>query len=227
MQFTDHPERLKVGAENFNSRTGRQDGAVVVGSLSAGLTRLRDLLFTRVHYDFERDVGMDSMLMPVSELKTQTACRIQIEFYQIPVAGEEAVQQGYVDDADGWYIPWLAELRLGQPHPSQAADERIEAYLAKIPSDRRLAFTDVMARVCPESRRAPLVLFRLFPLSVRMATAIAYGDSDRVRDLRKQQARLLPAIADCIECHGQVLDNGEVCHECGNPVWKYRWLICD
>ena len=50
------------------------------------------------------------------------------------------------------------------------------------------------------------------------------GSLDLARSLRKQQTSLLPAILDCHRCRGRLLDCGESCPECGNPLWKYNWL---
>ena len=38
---------------------------------------------------------------------------------------------------------------------------------------------------------------------------------------------LLSIIRDCAECHGSVLENGEQCRNCGNPLWKYDWLTAE
>jgi hypothetical protein len=100
----------------------------------------------------------------------------------------------------------------------------LSGYLATTPDGRRLKFTNVMAGALAESRRAPLVLFRLFPYAVQIATALAFEDhvlSDAARD---QQLHLLPSIRDCHHCRGKLLDNGEECRLCGNPLWKYEWL---
>ncbi len=81
-----------------------------------------------------------------------------------------------------------------------------------------------MARVVSESRRAPLVLFRLMPLAVEIVTTLAFGDSPKAAQLRNRQTVLLPAILDCHHCRGKLLDNGEQCPECGNPLWQFDWL---
>src|SRR5690606_506332 len=66
----DRPiEPFAVAAEKFNRQSGRVDGAAVAQSLDAGLNVLRDAFYARVHDDVEKLVGMDSMLMPVSEEK--------------------------------------------------------------------------------------------------------------------------------------------------------------
>lgn len=67
-------------------------------------------------------------------------------------------------------------------------------------------------------------MFRLFPLAVGIITAIAFGDLDTAKELRKHQVSLLPAIADCNRCRGRVLANEEICPVCSNPLWGYNWL---
>ena len=52
------------------------------------------------------------------------------------------------------------------------------------PHDRCLAFSDVLVKVIPESRKAPLVLFHLLPLAVRLVTAAALGDQATAAKLR-------------------------------------------
>jgi len=69
------------------------------------------------------------------------------------------------------------------------------------------------------------VLFRLVPLAVQIVTALAFGDRDAASQLRKQQRTILPAIADCHECRGKVLPCDRQCPTCGNPLWKYQWLV--
>ena len=105
--------------------------------------------------------------------------------------------------------------------------ERIEAYRSAGRDQRRLAFTDVLANVLHESRKVPLVLFRLLPLSVEIATSLAFGDAQAASDARDRQLTTLPAIRDCSRCRGEVLDNGEQCPQCGNPLWKFDWLTAD
>ena len=83
---------------------------------------------------------------------------------------------------------------------------------------------DALLKELPRARHIRLVLFRLYPLAVRIVTDVAFGDHFRANELRNQQLALLPAIADCHECHGKTLDNGEKCRTCGNPVWLYEWL---
>ena len=70
----------------------------------------------------------------------------------------------------------------------------------------------------------PLVLFQLLPLAVRIVTALAFGDHACARDARNSQVAHLPSIRYCRQCRGEVLENGEQCEQCGNPLWEYKWL---
>jgi hypothetical protein len=96
--------------------------------------------------------------------------------------------------------------------------------LEKDDDQRRLSFSGHLEHAYPEARRAPLVLYRLFPLSVGIATALAFSAPLDANELRNQQMFWLPSIQDCHECHGAPLENGEKCRVCGNPVWSHRWL---
>jgi hypothetical protein len=225
MKRADSTNRLEQAAEEFNRRENRSDGAKVAACLANGLTILRDAFYRRVYKDVEQNVGRDSMLMPVSESKTERQCIEEIEIFQVAESAIIAKQAGYVSQADKWYLPWLARLRLGDSGQDAKIAERSKLYLSKDPHDRRLTFTDVLSHVLPESREAPLVLFRLSPLSAQIATARAFGDPDAASKLRREQIAILPAIADCRQCRGQVLECLEQCRTCGNPLWKYEWLI--
>ena len=213
----------EAGAE-FDRHEKRRDGARVAGSLAEGLNLLRDLLYARLHFDVERAIGRDSMLMPVSEIKAEKSAKLEIELYQVAVSADAAGQLGYLGTEDGWFSDWLARFRLGDVQAEAHAAERLAGYTSQIADQRRLAFTDVLAGTLPESRRAPLVLFRLMPLSVEVATALAFGDPHNASEARGRQETFLPAIRDCRECHGRVLENGRQCRQCGNPLWKFQWL---
>jgi hypothetical protein len=216
---------LAKAAEEFNQFANRRDGGDVAGCLSNGLAMLRGSLSARVHHDVERECGMDSMLMPVSEAKTMTLAGEQIEVYQIAESASAVRQCGYVAQPDAWYLPWLARLRLGDRGSAPELLERCHKYLSATADDRRLGFTNILAGVVPESRKAPLVLFRLLPLSIQIATALAFGDHRTAADLRRQQEVLLPAITSCQHCRGRVVECCEQCPVCGNPLWKYKWLV--
>jgi hypothetical protein len=224
MERTDSINWLDQAAEEFNLHENRTDGAGVAACLSNGLTILRESLYLRVYEDVEKNVGKDSMLAPVSESKAEKQSIEEIEIYQAVESALMVKRAGYVNQAQDWYFPWLARLRLGERGQNAEVLARSKLYILKGPDERRLAFMDALARVLPESREAPLVLFRLAPISVQIATARAFGDRVAASKLRREQTVILPAIADCRQCRAQVLECVEQCRTCGNPLWKYEWL---
>ena len=209
--------------EEFQRHENRTDGERVVTSLDSGLSVLRDLLYGRLHYDVEQIVGTDSMLIPLSEAKTQRATKAQIEVYQVIESTWAVQERQYVSSTD-WYLDWLTRFRLGEMAGKEKIRNEIAAYRGMKPHGRRLAFTDVLMRVLPESRKAPMVLFQLVPLAIQIATAVAFGDDAAAAELRQQQRSILPSIADCPACHGAVLNNADLCDTCSNPLWTYKWL---
>jgi len=224
MEHQDSAARLAEAAEEFDRGEHRGNGAQVAACLANGLAILRESLYRRLHHDVETVLGTDSMLTPISDLKSQHQTTEEIEIYQIAESAAAAAQYRYVGQAEPWYLRWLARLRLGQRGLAAEVVERAESYLSAGADDRRLAFMRVLGRVLRESERAPLVLFRLVPLSVHIATAQAFGDHGTAAELRRQQISILPAIADCRQCHGQVLECVEQCPACGNPLWEFPWL---
>jgi hypothetical protein len=217
-------QQRQQAIEDFNQHEHRGDGARVAGSLAGGLTLLRDLLYTRLHEDVERRIGEDSMLLPVSPEKTARTTKVEIDLYQVAVSAIAAGEQGYLTSGDDWYLTWLTRFCLGRLCEDARVVKRLSAYLAATPDKRRLMFTNVMASALAESRRAPLVLFRLFPHAVRIVTALAFDDHALCDAARERQLHLLPSIRDCHHCRGKLLDNGEECRLCGNPLWKFEWL---
>jgi len=220
-------ERTKAhtgATEAFNRSENRPDGAAVLDSLANGLSLLRDLLYVRLHEDVERIVGNDSMLMPVSERKTEKLTKLEIDLYQIAESAEAAGRRRYLRSGADWYRRWLLAARLPEAAENRKAEERIARYIAQSPDERRLAFSNILCGVLPESRRAPLVLFRLIPLAVEIVTSVAFGDHAGTSEARQEQVLLLPAIGDCPQCRGAVLENGTECQACGNPLWKFEWL---
>jgi hypothetical protein len=224
MSIDESAIRRSEAAQEFNRHENRNDGAPIAGSLRGGFLVLRDSLYVRVHDDVQRRVGMDSMLAPISEEKTQRVAKLEIELYEIAVSAALVQDRGYLSTKDEWYVQWLARMRLGQVHDDGRVSKRLAYYLSKTPDDGRLAFSNVLASALPESRRAPLVLFRLVQPAVQIVTAIAFEDDDTATAARAAQIAALPAIRDCHECHGKLLDNGEQCRACGNPLWKFEWL---
>ena len=124
-------------------------------------------------------------------------------------------------------MQWLGRLRLGDAVASPAVAQRLTSYRGKSPDDRRRVFSNQLQRVQPEAVRAPLVMFRLLPLAISIVTSLAYGDHPRAEETRKRQVAWLASIADCHACHGRLMDIGEECPQCGNPIWKYNWLTAD
>jgi hypothetical protein len=221
---TQKAAKVDEAIDEFNRLAGRNDGQQVTTRLDAGLSTLRDLNYRRVHFDVERVVGADSMLMPLSEMKAQRDTKTQIELLQIAESSYAVTQFGYLDANADWYVKWLAKLRLDHDDMDEALLRELTRQAGMMADDRRLAGMDALARVLPESRNAPLVLFRLTPLAIQIATALGFGDQTTAKEIRQRQVRLLPSIADCYECHGAVLENGEICKVCNNPMWKYEWL---
>ena len=215
---------LEQAAEQFNRHADRKDGAAIAACLSNGLTILRESLYVRVYEDVEKNVGKDSMLTPVSQSTAERQAIEAIELYQAAESALFAKSAHYLNHTDDWYLPWLVRLRLADHAWREELAERAATYLPKSEDARRLGFMDALAHVLPESREAPLVLFRLAPLSVQIATARAFGDRAAAAKLRGEQITILPAIADCRQCRAQVLECVEQCRACGNPLWKYEWL---
>lgn len=223
-------ERIRRRAEaagEFNRQLNRADGDQVVNSLADGLSTLRDALFTRVHTDVERTVGMDSMLSPAALNKSLASGRTEIELYQIAESTLTVGSNGYVDVHIGWYRDWLAKLRLGEQWQLMVVAHRLDHYSSKSPDERRRAFSLILERSLPGARHAPLIVYRLFPLAVAATTSIAFGDHQAAEADRKRQMGVLPGIADCPKCHGRVLANEEKCPQCGNPFWTYEWLTAE
>jgi hypothetical protein len=219
-------ERQQAG-EEFNRQSRRGDGTQVAAGLCGGLIVLRDSLYARIHDDVERRVGLDSMLIPTptSQAKREKTAKMEIDIYLVAASAAAARDWGIVPDGDPWYLRWLARLRLGRIAEDPKAVERLEYYLSHGRDEARLAFSNVLAQAWAESRRAPLVIFRLVPPAVQVVTALAFGDQDRAAAAREEQAGILPSIRDCHECHGRLLENGEQCPACGNPLWRYDWLV--
>jgi hypothetical protein len=224
MDATNLERRRAAAADEFDRHEHRADGQPLVASLGSGLTVLRDALYSRIHEDVIHRVGLDSSLSPLSEEKTERVTKLEIEIYQIAVSALAAAGRGYVSADDGWYGDWLGRMRLGSVNAEGRVAKRLAQYRGQTPDQWRLIFSNILAAALPESRRAPLVLFRLLPSCVEIATALAFDRQQDAGDWRKQQIELLPAIRDCGQCRGRLLDNGVQCRACGNPLWKFDWL---
>ena len=215
--------RCVAAAEEFNRREHRSDGLQVIEGICGGLALIRDAVYARIHSDVERRVGMDSMIAPLSREKSERTTKQEIEIYQIVVAAAAARAQGYVADGN-WFRDWLAELRIGNLEENDRAARRMSYYVGKSANDQRLAFGNILTAILPGASRAPLILLRLVPGAVQIVTALAFGKSADAVQWRHEQSEILPSIPDCYRCHGKLLENGEQCMMCGNPLWSYEWL---
>ena len=182
----------------------------------------------RAQDDVQRKYGKDSMIVTsLANMERQARhSKIEIETYSCIVVDDEVTESAYVDDPDKWFLDWMFHLRLGEGY-QKVMDQRLPYYVSECVEERRLKFLSMLQQFMPESTRAPLVLFRLYPRAVRILAAVAFGDPLRAQELRAEQASFLPTISECHECHGRVLDNEEICRCCGNPLWKFEWLLSD
>jgi hypothetical protein len=218
-------EQRTAAIAAFHERCPQLDAEHVVTSLNDGLKLLGDLFFDRVGHDVAEHGPLDSMLMPagaLSEVRTALRVHTLLDVYSCVEAASEAASEA-ISNADGWLEPWLLQLRLGASH-AEAVRDYLALFDHREDSQRRRAFASALERRMPQATEAPLVLYRLYPLAARIAMAVALGDHTRARQLRSEQIRVLPFIADCHHCHGHPLDNGETCDHCGNPLLKLEWL---
>ena len=221
-------ERRKRAVTELQAHALQHDSRAVVDRLLVGLTQLRNLLMVRAHDDVQRKYGTDSMLgTSVAQMQKRVqGAKAEIEAYSCIVVDDQVSLSGYLDDQDTWFLDWLFRLRLGSGYKS-VFDKRVSYYESQTVEDRRLKFVSVLQRTLPESARAPLVLFRLFPRAVRIVATVAFNDPSSARTLRDEQISLLPAISECHECHGRLLDYDDICRCCGNPLWNFTWLQSD
>jgi hypothetical protein len=223
MQLQEQVGTRVQAVEELAIHEDRQDAERIVDSLAAGLTLLGEATGTRVFNDVLKIYPQDSMQIRFPA-KGELPGKTEIDLFLIVEASYVAAEQRLIRSGAAWCATWLATLRLGETAGQPQAQRRLQNY-AELPGDaRRLAFQRVLDKAIPESRRAPLVLLRLLPLAAGIVSATAFGNLDLARSLRKQQTSLLPAINDCHRCRGRVLDNGDTCAECGNPLWKFNWL---
>jgi hypothetical protein len=228
------PQKYHETVAAFERLSTGHDAVKVVDRLSAGMNMLRDSFFHRIHGDLEDALGRDSMLLGVSPLKSEEKARAEIELYQINETAIEIDESGWRQGPDGsgpvnrdQLTQWLVKFRFGDTSDEPMIARRLAAYAGKRSDDRRMLFAAALERAFPEARRAPLVVYRLLGPAAAIHAALAFGDCTRARDLRKRQKSLLPSISDCRTCHGEVLDSGEKCLQCGNPFWKHEWLVAD
>ncbi len=211
----------------FDAHHTSSDGVRIVASLAAGLDRLAELMLDRASTDPETRFGVDSMIMPSSLVKGHVAATLEIELFQAVEAAETARSNGYLAAGETWFLPWLVGWRLPERHHEAGVVARLAVYKAKPEDGRRLALETALERALPQATHAPLVLYRLFPLAVHVATALAFSDGPGAHAARKQQLAILPGLADCQTCHGSLLENGDECRTCGNPLWKFDWLTAE
>ena len=138
---------------DFNRRAGRDYGQNAAEILDRRLVLLQDLLYCRLHGNVQQTIGMDSMLMPVSELKTQLAAKTEMAVYQVAESRAAAGELGLDAAPDNWFSRWLGRLLLGEAIDANAL-ARLADYDSKAPRERLLAFTDVLTHVLPESPKA-------------------------------------------------------------------------
>ncbi len=217
-----HPAAVKA-ATQFDQHQGGSDGTRVADHLAKNLTALRESLFRRVLTP-DKSIPLDSMLLPVSKLKAQQHGAEEVEAFMIAESADAVRVLQLVKKAEPWYADWLTAMRLDSWNPLGNVPERIAGYLKQSSDERRLQFSNLLVETIPETRRAPLVLFRLLPMAVHLATVQAFGISEAARKIRAEQIKILPSIAYCQKCHGELLPDGEECSTCGNPLWNKQWL---
>ena len=228
MITTEHDEKWEQVCVELREHCPELRAERFVGCLSNSLTRLGAALIKRSSEDVQEEFGKDSMVLSsLREIERQTRrARTEVDAFSCVLVNDEATQYRFLFNDDNWFLDWLLRLRFGN-QSERIKQERVEDYQLVTPQEWRMKFVSFLHRSLPESTRAPLVLFRLFPLSVRIAAAMAFDDMERAQYLRDEQVRLLPAISYCHECHGRLMDCDDTCRCCGNPVWSITWLQSD
>ena len=135
----------------------------------------------------------------------------------------EAEHSGYAVGDLGWFRDWLLRMCWGDGIDTPTL-EHFQSYENHSDGKRRQMFASTLEHVLPEATAAPLIIYRLYPRALRIATAVAFGDASRAREVRSEQISYLPVIGDCHQCDGRTLENGEICPDCGNPFWKIAWM---
>ena len=219
----ERSRRRAAAADALATLSRRPDPLQIVARLDDGLSLLRNLLYTRLQTDVQRFFGKDSMTMPLSESLTEHQVKGETEAYLVAEVWDELASAGILPPP-GHHHQWLLELRLADRQDRAAQEARAGQYVQLAGRDRQLEFSDRLEKLLREARLVPLVLYQLFPLAARAASALAFGDHLRGGEIRNRQASLLPAITYCRNCHGRLLEVDESCRECGNPVWTIRWM---
>lgn len=227
MNAEERTQLRAQAARQFDEHLARNDGERVATSLCAGLDLLRDVFFARICSDVENQFGRDTLLSPVSAVESELATKRETECFLTAEASVCLQEAGYVQADRDWLLHWLGGLRLGTAMMAEATTSRLTLYLSKNHDERRRAFSVLIEKRLPEAHRAPLIVYRLLPLAVLIAGAVAFGDYPRALAARKRQMAILPEIQDCHTCNGGVLENGDKCKRCGNPLWNYEWLTAE
>lgn len=222
---TGFQNRREQAQAEFQQRVGSAHSADLVRSLWAGLTTLRKLLLTRLHNDVEAYYGIDSILAPMTASETRREmCHAadEIEIYSLTVVLAEAAHSGYAHDDADWFREWLLRLRWGDEMNAMVA-ERMHLYDQYGDNDRRHMFASFVEQAYPRLRKRHW-LFTGFIL-VQCVLPPPWPLATHCEcEVRGEQISFLPVIADCHDCHGLPLENGDICPNCGNPLWKINWL---
>lgn len=216
-----------TAVREFDAHHASGGGERIVAGLAAGLDRLAELMLDRASTDPETRFGVDSMIMPSSLVKGHLAATLEIELFAAVETAETAYRNGYLAGNESWFLPWLISWRLPDRHHEGGVAARLAVYKAKPADGRRLALETALERALPQATHAPLVLYRMFPLAVEVAAALSFADGPGAQAARKRQLTILPGLADCQTCHGSLLENGDECRICGNPLWKFDWLTAE
>ena len=217
-----HPAAAKAAIE-FDRHEKRTDGTQVADRLTKSLTALRESLLRRI-ISADQPIPLDSMLLPVSKLKAQQHAAEEVEALMIAESVVAVRTYRLCREPEEWFADWLTAMRLDSWNPLGDVPERVAGYLGDSPDERRLQFSNLLVESVPESRHAPLVLFRVFPLAVQVATALAFENPKAAKRIRAEQIKILPSIGYCQECHGALLEGNQECSTCGNPLWNQQWL---
>ncbi len=173
-------ERLEQAQAALTERIGEGHPTSAAVSLMNGLTTLRTLLMTRLHNDFGSEFGIDSVLAPATAaegLRQMLHASEEIEAYSLVLVMDEVAHKNYAKGDAEWFRDWLLHLRFGGEIDSKIID-RMHVYAAQDDKQRR-RFASALEQALPEARKAPLVIYRMFPRAVRITTAVAFGDMQR------------------------------------------------
>lgn len=218
---TELHDRLEDARVELTLHRDGVKSSAIVNSLWSGLTTLRKLFLARLHRDAP-DLTWARLTVSGAKRGFHQAAE-EIDIYSLIVVVAEAEHSGYSNGEIAWFRDWLLRLRWGDEITS-AILERIQSYEHHSDGERRRRFASFLEQAIPEATHAPLIIYRLYPRAVRVATALAFGDALRAKEVRSEQISYLPIIGDCHQCHGLPLENGEICPDCGNPLWKINWL---